>query len=128
MFIQFIPPWIKYFAMKENLNLWINKTVVESAMRFAEQQGIDLSVAIEDFLARLVAESEQKDENTAVLPVSGDACQNMTDGAKWMVKEEQVSYQVTKPISQAELNAECITLEESKRRIMKKIHDHFHHS
>lgn len=114
--------------MKENLNLRINKAVVESAMRFAEQQGIDLSVAVEDFLSRLVAETEQKDENTAVLPVSRDACQKMTDWAKWMVKEEQVSYQVTKTISQAELNAECITLEESKRMIMKKIHDHFHHS
>lgn len=95
-------------------------------MHYAKLQGIDLSVIVEDFLAGLVTGSMQKDKKSGVL--SADNCQKMTDEMKGMVKEEQVSYQVAKTISRRELDAECITLEESKRRILKKIHDHFHHS
>lgn len=112
--------------MEEDLNLEINEAVLKNAKRYAEQHGIDLSAVLEDFLARFAANSLQEDELSVVL--SAGNCQEITNGTKWMVKEEQVSYQVTKTISQKELDAECITLEESKRRILKKIHDHFHRS
>lgn len=53
---------------------------------------------------------------------------------EWLVGEKQASYQpglfneVVKKVSQEELDAESMTLEESKRNILDKIHRHFHQS
>lgn len=53
---------------------------------------------------------------------------------EWLVGEKQASYQpglfneVGKKVSQEELDAESMTLEESKRNILDKIHRHFHQS
>lgn len=110
--------------MEEDLNLKINETILKSAMSYAKLHGIDLSVIVENFLASLVDESGRKDEKSDILAVAD--YQKMTDKTKWIVEEKQVAYHVAKTISQKELDAECITLKESKKRILKKVHDHFH--
>ena len=50
------------------------------------------------------------------------------------VNEPAVEYQrrntnfgVTRMITQKELDAECFSLEESKNKLIEKIHRHFHH-
>ncbi|MBQ4161565.1 MAG: hypothetical protein IJD84_01535 [Parabacteroides sp.] len=52
-----------------------------------------------------------------------------------LIEEPSVMYQrrsfdngVTRLITQAELDAECFTLAESKKRLIEKIYNHYHKS
>lgn len=52
-----------------------------------------------------------------------------------MVNESAVAYQrrnidmgITRMTTKEELDAECLSLEESKTKLIEKVHCHFHHS
>ena len=44
--------------MEGNLTLRINESILKKAIRYAHKNKIDLSVVIEDFLAKFVADKE----------------------------------------------------------------------
>ena len=51
----------------------------------------------------------------------------MNDNTPTMAAEAAVAYNVpTRRVTQAELNTHCLTLEESKRRLLEKMHRHYH--
>ena len=68
--------------MEGNLTLRINESILKKAIRYAHKNKIDLSVVIEDFLAKKVVVSDEVKELIGIL---GSA-----DSDTW--KEERAEY------------------------------------
>ena len=77
--------------MEGNLTLRINESILKKAIRYAHKNKIDLSVVIEDFLAKFVADKEVQekivvsDEVKELIGILGSA-----DSDTW--KEERAEY------------------------------------
>ena len=52
--------------MEGNLTLRINESILKKAIRYAHKNKIDLSVVIEDFLAKFVADKEVQEKKVVV--------------------------------------------------------------
>ena len=72
--------------MEGNLTLRINESILKKAIRYAHKNKIDLSVVIEDFLAKFVADKVVvSDEVKELIGILGSA-----DSDTW--KEERAEY------------------------------------
>ena len=78
--------------MEGNLTLRINESILKKAIRYAHKNKINLSVVIEDFLAKFVADKEVQEKKVVVsdevkelIGILGSA-----DSDTW--KEERAEY------------------------------------
>lgn len=86
---------VKIVIMEENLTLKINESILRKALRYAHKNKIDLSVVIEDFLAKFVDDSKQQRKIVVSNEVKELIGILTTDGeASW--KDQKADYLVEK--------------------------------
>ena len=75
--------------MEGNLTLRINESILKKAIRYAHKNKIDLSVVIEDFLAKFVADKEVQEKKVVVSDEVKEIL-GSADSDTW--KEERAEY------------------------------------